>query len=41
MLIPVIMAGGPGTHLWPLSRKIYPKQFLPHSGEKLMLRESP
>ncbi|MGV4260077.1 mannose-1-phosphate guanyltransferase [Citrobacter freundii] len=27
-LIPVIMAGGSGTRLWPLSRELYPKQFL-------------
>lgn len=27
-IIPVIMAGGSGTRLWPLSRTKYPKQFL-------------
>ena len=27
-LIPVILCGGQGTRLWPLSRKSYPKQFL-------------
>lgn len=27
-IVPVIMAGGSGTRLWPLSRKQYPKQFL-------------
>ncbi|WP_290877408.1 sugar phosphate nucleotidyltransferase, partial [Aquabacterium sp.] len=27
-LLPVIMAGGSGTRLWPLSRALYPKQFL-------------
>ena len=26
-LVPVILAGGAGTRLWPLSRKSYPKQF--------------
>ncbi|MEY8241341.1 MAG: mannose-1-phosphate guanylyltransferase/mannose-6-phosphate isomerase [Cycloclasticus sp.] len=29
MLVPVIMAGGSGTRLWPLSRSLHPKQFLP------------
>lgn len=29
MLVPVILSGGSGTRLWPLSRRGYPKQFLP------------
>ena len=28
-IIPVILSGGSGTRLWPLSRKLYPKQYLP------------
>ena len=28
MIIPVILCGGSGTRLWPLSRKLYPKQFM-------------
>ena len=28
MIVPVIMSGGTGTRLWPLSRKTRPKQFL-------------
>ena len=27
-LVPILMAGGSGTRLWPLSRESYPKQFL-------------
>ncbi|MEM7401364.1 MAG: mannose-1-phosphate guanylyltransferase/mannose-6-phosphate isomerase [Pseudomonadota bacterium] len=33
-LIPVILSGGSGSRLWPLSRKLYPKQFIPLKGEK-------
>jgi len=40
MLIPVIMAGGSGTRLWPLSRQKYPKQFLTLLGENSMLQET-
>lgn len=29
VLLPVILAGGSGTRLWPLSRQLYPKQFMP------------
>ncbi|MCJ8314192.1 MAG: mannose-1-phosphate guanylyltransferase/mannose-6-phosphate isomerase [Saccharospirillaceae bacterium] len=32
-ILPVIMAGGSGTRLWPLSRKKYPKQFLNLTGD--------
>ena len=37
MLQPVILAGGSGTRLWPLSRQLYPKQFLALTGNKTML----
>lgn len=39
-LTPVIMAGGSGTRLWPLSRTQYPKQFLPLNSALTMLQET-
>jgi len=39
-IIPVILSGGLGTRLWPLSRKQYPKQYLPLVGENTMLQET-
>ncbi|WP_255376097.1 sugar phosphate nucleotidyltransferase, partial [Oleiphilus sp. HI0080] len=39
-IVPVIMAGGSGTRLWPLSRKLFPKQFLSLIGEASMLQET-
>ncbi|HDK9860924.1 TPA: NTP transferase domain-containing protein, partial [Klebsiella pneumoniae] len=40
MLLPVIMAGGTGSRLWPMSRELYPKQFLSLHGENSMLQET-
>lgn len=40
MLLPVIMAGGSGSRLWPLSRSLYPKQFIRLTSEKSMLQET-
>ena len=37
-LLPVILSGGSGTRLWPLSRESYPKQFLPLAGDDTMLQ---
>ncbi|MEE4660577.1 MAG: mannose-1-phosphate guanylyltransferase/mannose-6-phosphate isomerase [Halieaceae bacterium] len=37
MLVPVLLAGGVGSRLWPVSREAYPKQFLPLSSEDSML----
>ena len=35
---PVILCGGSGTRLWPLSRKAFPKQFIPLVGDKSLLQ---
>jgi mannose-1-phosphate guanylyltransferase/mannose-6-phosphate isomerase len=37
-LIPVVLSGGSGTRLWPLSREKYPKQLLPLVGEDSLLQ---
>jgi mannose-1-phosphate guanylyltransferase/mannose-6-phosphate isomerase len=39
-LQPVILSGGSGTRLWPLSREAYPKQFLPLTSEHTLLQET-
>ena len=39
-LLPVILAGGAGTRLWPLSRELHPKQFLKLLGETTMLQQT-
>ncbi len=38
MLTPVILSGGVGSRLWPISREFHPKQFLPLAGELSMLQ---
>lgn len=40
MLLPVILSGGAGTRLWPLSRELYPKQLLNLVGERTMLQDT-
>ncbi len=40
MIAPVILCGGSGTRLWPLSRKSYPKQFVPLTGETTLFQSS-
>ncbi len=37
MLIPVLLSGGVGSRLWPVSRELYPKQFLPLADARLSL----
>jgi len=39
-MIPVIMAGGSGTRLWPLSRTAYPKQFLALGSDLTLLQQA-
>jgi len=39
-ILPVVLSGGSGTRLWPLSRAEYPKQLLSLSGNKTMLQET-
>ncbi|GAA3967611.1 mannose-1-phosphate guanylyltransferase/mannose-6-phosphate isomerase [Allohahella marinimesophila] len=39
-MIPVILSGGNGSRLWPLSRQGYPKQFLPLVGEQSMFQQT-
>ena len=40
MLIPVLLSGGVGSRLWPLSRELNPKQFLPLTGELSLLKQT-
>jgi mannose-1-phosphate guanylyltransferase/mannose-6-phosphate isomerase len=40
MLTPVLLSGGVGSRLWPVSRATHPKQFLPLVGEDSMLQET-
>lgn len=39
-IVPVILCGGSGTRLWPLSREAFPKQFLRLSGKESMLQQT-
>lgn len=40
MITPILLCGGSGTRLWPLSRKSYPKQFAPLLGEQTLFQSS-
>ena len=39
-ITPIILCGGSGSRLWPLSRKSYPKQFVPLVGNKTLFQNS-
>jgi len=39
-ITPVLLCGGSGTRLWPLSRKSYPKQFVPLMGDETLFQAS-
>ncbi len=39
-IVPVILSGGSGTRLWPLSRESFPKQFWPLVSERTMIQET-
>lgn len=39
-VVPVVLAGGSGTRLWPLSRTEFPKQFLPLGSERSLLQQT-
>jgi mannose-1-phosphate guanylyltransferase / mannose-6-phosphate isomerase len=40
MIHPVILSGGSGTRLWPMSRTLYPKQILPLVGDHSLLQQA-
>ena len=40
MIVPVILSGGSGTRLWPLSRKLYPKQFINLINETTLFQDT-
>ena len=40
MIVPVILSGGAGTRLWPLSRELYPKQLLPLLGQRTLIQQT-
>jgi mannose-1-phosphate guanylyltransferase/mannose-6-phosphate isomerase len=40
LIVPVLLSGGTGSRLWPLSREAYPKQLLSLLGEKTLLQQT-
>ena len=39
MIHPVLLCGGAGSRLWPLSRKLFPKQFVKLTGEESLFQK--
>ncbi|MBR9886053.1 MAG: mannose-1-phosphate guanylyltransferase/mannose-6-phosphate isomerase, partial [Oceanospirillales bacterium] len=39
-ILPVLLAGGSGSRLWPLSRTLMPKQFIRLTGKQTMLQQT-
>ncbi|MGH8708971.1 MAG: sugar phosphate nucleotidyltransferase, partial [Burkholderiales bacterium] len=39
-IVPVILCGGSGSRLWPMSRRLLPKQFLPLAGERTLFQDT-
>jgi len=40
MIYPIVLSGGSGTRLWPMSRTLYPKQLLTLLGRESLLQET-
>ena len=40
MIYPVVLSGGSGTRLWPMSRMLYPKQLLTLLGRESLLQQT-
>ena len=40
MITPIIISGGSGTRLWPLSRKLQPKQFISLGNDKTLFQDT-
>jgi len=40
MIVPIILSGGSGTRLWPLSRKLQPKQFMPLINDTTLFQDT-